>query len=51
MGMALVVEWCPPDRDYGKRERRTALNTARKSSRNQLVRDLAREVAEAPDEV
>lgn len=40
-----------PDKDYGKRERRAAVNTARKSGRNQLVRDLAREVAEAPDEL
>jgi hypothetical protein len=40
-----------PDKDQHKRERRAATNLARKSGRNQLVRDLAREVAEAPDEV
>jgi hypothetical protein len=40
-----------PDKDYHKRERRAATNLARKSGRNQLVRDLAREVADAPDEV
>jgi len=40
-----------PDKDYHKRERRAATNMARKSGRNQLVRDLAREVADAPDEV
>ena len=38
-------------RDHGKRERRAAEHIARKSGRNQLMRDLAREVAGAPDEV
>ena len=42
---------CAPGRDHGKRERRAAEHTARKSGRNQLMRDLAREVAGAPDEV
>lgn len=40
-----------PDRDYNKRKRRAAENQARKSSRNELLRDLAREVEDAPEEV
>lgn len=40
-----------PDRDNNKRKRRAAANQARKSSRNELMRDLAREVEDAPEEV
>ena len=40
-----------PDRDHNKRKRRQAENQARKSSRNELLRDLAREVDDAPEEV
>ena len=40
-----------PDRDYDKKKRRAIENQARKSGRNELLRDLAREVEEAPEEV
>ncbi len=40
-----------PDRDYNKKRRRAAENQARKSGRSELLRDLAREVEEAPEEV
>lgn len=40
-----------PDRDYNKKRRRAVENQARKSGRNELLRDLAREVEEAPEEV
>ena len=51
MHKVLNLMVCDPARDHGKRERRAAEHTARKSGRNQLMRDLAREVAGAPDEV
>ena len=40
-----------PDKDTHKRKRRAAENQARKSGRNELLRDLAREVDDAPEEV
>ena len=40
-----------PDKDYGKKERRCSENQARRSGRSQMVRELAQEVAGAPEEV
>ena len=40
-----------PDKDPNRRKRRAAEDKVRKSSRSQLISDLAREFADAPDEV
>lgn len=40
-----------PDKDPNRRKRRAAEEKVRRSARSQMISDLAREVADAPDEV